>query len=95
MCPIETPEGSNIGLIDSLACYARINEYGFIDAPYRKVDHLVGLKENVIIGKHIPAGTGMKKYRDVKLNTCLLYTSPTDRIHDMGRLQLRGCCSLK
>ena len=34
-----------------------------------KVDHLVGLKENVIIGKHIPAGTGMKKYRDVKLNT--------------------------
>ena len=34
-----------------------------------KVDHLIGLKENVIIGKHIPAGTGMKKYRDVKLNT--------------------------
>ena len=34
-----------------------------------KVDHLVGLKENVIIGKHIPAGTGMKKYRDVHLNT--------------------------
>ena len=34
-----------------------------------KVDHLVGLKENVIIGKHIPAGTGMKKYRDVALNT--------------------------
>ena len=34
-----------------------------------KVDHLIGLKENVIIGKHIPAGTGMKKYRDVQLNT--------------------------
>ena len=34
-----------------------------------KVDHLVGLKENVIIGKHIPAGTGMRKYRDVKLST--------------------------
>ena len=34
-----------------------------------KVDHLIGLKENVIIGKHIPAGTGMKKYRDVRLNT--------------------------
>ena len=33
------------------------------------MDHLVGLKENVIIGKHIPAGTGMKKYRDVKINT--------------------------
>ena len=37
-----------------------------------KVDHLVGLKENVIIGKHIPAGTGMKKYRDVRLDTDML-----------------------
>ena len=38
MCPIETPEGQNIGLINSLATYARINEYGFIEAPYRKID---------------------------------------------------------
>ncbi len=38
MCPVETPEGPNIGLINSLATYARINEYGFIEAPYRKVD---------------------------------------------------------
>ena len=38
MCPIETPEGPNIGLINSLSTYARINEYGFIEAPYRKVD---------------------------------------------------------
>ncbi|MCD8362495.1 MAG: DNA-directed RNA polymerase subunit beta [Lachnospiraceae bacterium] len=38
MCPIETPEGPNIGLINSLACYARINEYGFIEAPYRVID---------------------------------------------------------
>ena len=38
MCPIETPEGPNIGLINSLATYARINEYGFIEAPYRKID---------------------------------------------------------
>ena len=38
MCPIETPEGPNIGLINSLACYARINQYGFVEAPYRKVD---------------------------------------------------------
>ena len=38
MCPIETPEGPNIGLINSLATYARINEYGFIEAPYRKLD---------------------------------------------------------
>ncbi len=38
MCPIETPEGPNIGLINSLATYARINEYGFIEAPYRILD---------------------------------------------------------
>ena len=39
MCPVETPEGPNIGLINSLASYARINEYGFIEAPYRKINH--------------------------------------------------------
>ncbi|XME00922.1 DNA-directed RNA polymerase subunit beta [Lachnospiraceae bacterium C1.1] len=38
MCPVETPEGPNIGLINSLACFARINEYGFVESPYRKVD---------------------------------------------------------
>jgi DNA-directed RNA polymerase subunit beta len=39
VCPIETPEGPNIGLISSLACYARVNEYGLIESPYRKVTH--------------------------------------------------------
>ena len=39
ICPIETPEGPNIGLISSLACYARINEYGFIESPYKKVEN--------------------------------------------------------
>jgi len=42
MCPIETPEGPNIGLINYLSTYARINEYGFIEAPFRKVDHETG-----------------------------------------------------
>ncbi len=42
MCPVETPEGPNIGLISYLASYARINEYGFIEAPYRKVDKATG-----------------------------------------------------
>ncbi len=42
MCPIETPEGPNIGLINTLATFARINEYGFIEAPYRIVDHSEG-----------------------------------------------------
>ena len=37
ICPIETPEGPNIGLISSLSCYSRINEFGFIESPYRKV----------------------------------------------------------
>ena len=39
MCPIETPEGPNIGLINSLACYARINQYGFVEAPFRRIDN--------------------------------------------------------
>ena len=43
MCPIETPEGQNIGLITSLSSYAKINEYGFIEAPYRKVDKATGV----------------------------------------------------
>ncbi len=43
ICPIETPEGPNIGLIGSLATYARINEYGFIEAPYRKIDKATGI----------------------------------------------------
>jgi len=42
MCPIETPEGQNIGLISSLAAYAKVNEFGFIESPYRKVEHKIG-----------------------------------------------------
>ena len=48
MCPIETPEGPNIGLISYLATYARINEYGFIEAPYRKVDKATGAVSNEV-----------------------------------------------
>ena len=49
ICPIETPEGPNIGLIGSLATYARINEYGFIEAPYRRVDHETGVLTDEIV----------------------------------------------
>ena len=42
MCPIETPEGPNIGLINSLSNYAKVNEFGFIEAPYRKVEKIYG-----------------------------------------------------
>ena len=49
MCPIETPEGPNIGLIGSLSTYARINDYGFIESPYRKVDTKRGVVTNEIV----------------------------------------------
>ena len=49
ICPIETPEGPNIGLIGSLATYARINEYGFVEAPYRYVDKETGVVTNKIV----------------------------------------------
>ena len=49
MCPIETPEGPNIGLIGSLSTYARINEYGFIESPYRKVDSNRGIVTDEIV----------------------------------------------
>ncbi len=48
MCPIETPEGPNIGLIGSLSTYARINEYGFIEAPYRRIDKTKGVVSDTI-----------------------------------------------
>ena len=48
MCPIETPEGPNIGLINSLASFARVNEYGFIEAPYRLVDKTIDPKNHVV-----------------------------------------------
>ncbi|MGN0584162.1 MAG: DNA-directed RNA polymerase subunit beta, partial [Ruminococcus sp.] len=49
MCPIETPEGPNIGLISYLATFARINEYGFIEAPYRRVDKATGVVTNEVV----------------------------------------------
>ncbi len=49
MCPIETPEGPNIGLISYLACYSRLNKYGFIEAPYRKVDKETGCVTDEVV----------------------------------------------
>ena len=48
MCPIETPEGQNIGLISSLSTFAKVNEYGFIESPYRKVDKLTGKVTDIV-----------------------------------------------
>ncbi|MBC7105466.1 MAG: DNA-directed RNA polymerase subunit beta, partial [Firmicutes bacterium] len=53
ICPIETPEGPNIGLIGSLGCYARVNEFGFIETPYRKVDKERGIVTDEIV--YLPA----------------------------------------
>jgi len=53
ICPIETPEGPNIGLIGSLATYSQINEYGFIETPYRKVIAEMGSKDEKLVGKTI------------------------------------------
>ena len=49
MCPIETPEGQNIGLISSLSTYARVNEYGFIEAPYRRIDKATGVVTDEVV----------------------------------------------
>ena len=75
ICPVETPEGPNIGLIGSLASYARVNEYGFIETPYRKVinrvandpDQFVGriLREDIVEDGHTIASTGQELDRDL------------------------------
>ena len=49
MCPIETPEGQNIGLISSLSTYARVNEYGFIESPYRRIDKATGVVTDEVV----------------------------------------------
>ena len=55
MCPIETPEGQNIGLISSLAAFAKVNEYGFIESPYRKIEHVMNEdgKMETIVTEHV------------------------------------------
>jgi len=57
ICPIETPEGPNIGLISSLSCYARINEFGFIESPYRKV------KDGIVTDYVLITNAGGSKYK--------------------------------
>ena len=80
MCPIETPEGPNIGLISYLATFARINEYGFIEAPYRRVDKATGrltdevvymtadLEDEYVIAQANEPLTGDKKFQRARVN---------------------------
>ena len=69
ICPIETPEGPNIGLIASLSTYARVNDYGFIETPYRKVTNSVAQGD-------VEFHTALVEDKYV---ICLLYTSPSPR----------------
>jgi DNA-directed RNA polymerase subunit beta len=71
ICPIETPEGPNIGLISSLSCFARINEYGFIESPYRKVKdaHILDYVEITNAGESgLRVGDHIEKDEATKLN---------------------------
>jgi DNA-directed RNA polymerase subunit beta len=61
ICPIETPEGPNIGLIGSLATYSIINEYGFIETPYRKVIHEVSSKDKHLVGRTVAEAVTVEK----------------------------------
>jgi DNA-directed RNA polymerase subunit beta len=75
ICPIETPEGPNIGLISSLSCFARINEYGFIESPYRRVrdGQLLDFVQVVNAGdSHLRVGDHLEKPEALKLNQQLL-----------------------
>jgi DNA-directed RNA polymerase subunit beta len=74
ICPIETPEGPNIGLISSLSCFARINEYGFIESPYRKVkdSRILDYVEIVNAGESsLRVGDHIEKEEAIKLNASL------------------------
>ena len=82
MCPIETPEGPNIGLIGALATYARVNEFGFIETPYRKVTDGRATSEIV----WLPAD-------EEELYTCLLYTS--DAADERSSVDLGGRVIIK
>ena len=75
ICPIETPEGPNIGLISSLSCYARINDYGFIESPYRRVKNGKVLDYVSIVN----AGTATSKSAITSRSTRSRRSTPTSR----------------
>src|SRR2546428_13717972 len=71
ICPIETPEGPNIGLISSLSCYARINDYGFIESPYRRVKNGRVLDYVTVVNageSNYKAGDHLEKHEAEKVN---------------------------
>ena len=85
LCPIETPEGPNIGLISYLASYARVNRYGFIEAPYRRTEKVLDDKGRCVAVKVTDQVDYMTADMEDEFNVaqatepCLLYTSPSPR----------------
>ena len=74
ICPIETPEGPNIGLISSLSCFAQINEYGFIESPYRRVENGVVIDEVQVVGSgdsDLAVGAVLSRVEAEKANAAL------------------------
>ena len=74
ICPIETPEGPNIGLISSLSCFAQINEYGFIESPYRRVENGIVIDEVSVAGSgdsDLAVGTVLSRADAEKVNAAL------------------------
>ncbi len=102
MCPIETPEGPNIGLISYLACYSRLNEYGFIEAPYRKVDKETGVVTDEVVymtadveDEFVVAQANEPLERGRSLHQPPRYLPPSGRVPDPapGAGGLHGCIS--
>jgi DNA-directed RNA polymerase subunit beta len=83
ICPVETPEGPNIGLIGSMGTYARINEFGFIETPYRKVIHTVPNRKERLVGK-----TVREQIIDVNSNEVIAAANQQIDEETAGRLEL-------
>ena len=89
ICPIETPEGPNIGLINSLATFARVNKYGFIESPYRKVVDGAVTEEVIYLSAMEEANYTVAQANaplDENFKFCLLYTSPSPRDRTRSRM---------
>jgi DNA-directed RNA polymerase subunit beta len=90
ICPIETPEGPNIGLIGNLATYARVNQYGFIETPYRKVLHRVDAVADELVNKILRESVADPKTGEVVIEENTLITSElADKIGALGLRHVR------
>lgn len=84
ICPIETPEGPNIGLIGRLASYARVNEYGFIETPYRKVLHSLPINSDNLLGRRIREDVEDAKGKTLVEEDTIITQEVIDRLKKAG-----------